>query len=132
MTTVNLSSDSTSITEGITATITLTLSERLEENATFNLISGGNATYGTSAGDDWNLSVGGTDCDMASQSSPCQVTIDAHDTSAEVTVEINTDSTHESTEENFTVSVVVDSGSTGIVQEGNSSFLEFRESLKIS
>ena len=39
--TVNLSSDNTSITEGNMATITLTLSEILEEDATFNLISGG-------------------------------------------------------------------------------------------
>ena len=41
LTTVNLSSDNTSITEGNMATITLTLSEILEEDATFNLISGG-------------------------------------------------------------------------------------------
>ena len=90
--TVNLSADSTSILEGNTATITLTLSEGLGSDATFNLIAGGTeATYGTGANDDYNLSVGGTDCDMAS-GTMCQVTIDEGDTTAEVTVEVgNTD-----------------------------------------
>ncbi|MCY4037856.1 MAG: inverse autotransporter beta domain-containing protein, partial [Hyphomicrobiales bacterium] len=60
--TVSLSTtDPSSIREGGMATITLTLSEGLGSDATFNLIAGGTeATYGTSA--DWNLSVGGTDC----------------------------------------------------------------------
>ena len=112
--------------EGGTETITLTLSESLTGNATFNLIAGGTeATYGTSTGDDWNLSVGGTDCDMASESNPCQVTIMGGDTSAEVTVEVHADTTTETTPETFTVSVEVDSGSTGIVQQGSPSSLEF-------
>ena len=113
--------------EGGTETITLTLSESLGGNATFNLIAGGTeATYGTSTGDDWNLSVGGTDCDMAGQSAPlCQVTIMGGATSAEVTVEVHADTTTETTPETFTVSVEVDSGSTGIVQQGSPSSLEF-------
>ncbi|MCY4033287.1 MAG: inverse autotransporter beta domain-containing protein [Hyphomicrobiales bacterium] len=128
--TVSLSADSTSILEGNTATITLTLSEGLGSDATFNLIAGGTeATYGTGANDDWNLSVGGTDCDMAS-GTMCQVTIDEGDTTAEVTVEINRDTTAEARED-FTVSVVVDSGSTSIVQEGSSSSLNFHIPLQL-
>ena len=123
--TVNLSADSTSILEGNTATITLTLSEGLGSDATFNLIAGGTeATYGTGANDDWNLSVGGTDCDMAS-GTMCQVTIDEGDTTAEVTVEINTDTMDETTSKDFTVSVAVDSGSITIVEPGNRSSLNF-------
>ena len=121
--TVSLSADTTSIAEGGTATLTLTLSRTLGSDATFNLIAGGTeATYGAS--NDWNLDVGGTDCDMASESNPCQVTVSQGDTTAEVTVEVNTDSTAESPE-NFTVSVVVDSGSITIVQPGSSSSLPF-------
>ena len=123
--TVNLSADSTSILEGNTATITLTLSEGLGSDATFNLIAGGTeATYGTGSNDDWNLSVGGTDCDMAS-GTMCQVTIDEGDTTAEVTVEINTDTMDETTSKDFTVSVEVDSGSIAIVEPGSSSSLNF-------
>ena len=121
--TVSLSADSTSILEGNTATITLTLSEDLGSDATFNLIAGGTeATYGTS--NDWNLDVGGTDCDIAS-GTMCQVTIDEGQTSAEVTVEVNTDTTDETTSKDFTVSVLVDSGSIALVQPGSSSSLNF-------
>ena len=112
--------DPSSIREGGMATITLTLSEGLGSDATFNLIGSGDATYGTDA--DWNLSVGGTDCDMASESNPCQVTISQGDTTAEVTVEIREDMTDETTE-SFTVSVAVDSGSMVLVQPGSSSSL---------
>ena len=121
--TVSLSADSTSIREGGTATITLTLSEALGSDATFNLIGGGGAEYGASA--DWNLSVGGTDCSMASESNPCQVTISQRQTTAEVTVGINADLTYESSSEAFTVSVAVDSGSLTIVQPGSNSSLNF-------
>ena len=122
--TVSLSVDSTSILEGNTATITLTLSEMLEEDATFNFIGGGTeATYGTSA--DWNLSIGGNDCAMASESNPCQVMISQGGTSAEVTVEIREDMTDETTSESFTVSVAVDSGSIALVQTGSQSSLNF-------
>ena len=121
--TVNLSSNSTSITEGNTATITLTLSEPLGSNATFNLINGGGATYGTS--NDWNLSVGGTDCGMATQTNPCQVTISQGQRTAEATVEVNTDMTDEATAKNFTVSFTVDSGSTSLVTLGSQSSLPF-------
>ena len=124
--TVNLSADSTSILEGNTATITLTLSEGLGSDATFNLIAGGTeATYGTGPNDDYNLSVGGTDCDMASESNPCQVTISQGDTTAEVTVEINRDAIDETTSKDFTVSLVVDSGSIAIVEHGSNSSLNF-------
>ena len=129
--TVSLSVDSASITEGNTATITLTLSEMLEEDATFNLIGVGgtdDVTYGAS--NDWNLSVGGTDCGMATESNPCQVTITAGQTTAEVTVEVNTDTTAEARED-FTVSVLVGSGSTGIVQEGSPSSLDFHIPLHL-
>ena len=129
--TVSLSVDSASITEGNTATITLTLSEMLREAATFNLIgSGGSAdvTYGTS--NDWNLSVGGTNCGMATESDPCQVTIPQGQTTGTATVEVNTDTTAEARED-FTVSVVVDSGSTSIVQEGSSSSLNFHIPLQL-
>ena len=115
--------DPSSIREGGMATITLTLSEGLGSDATFNLIGSGDATYGTDA--DWNLSVGGTDCDMASESNPCQVTISQGDTTAEVTVEIREDMTDETISENFTVSVAVDSGSITIVQPGSRSSLNF-------
>ncbi len=121
--TVSLSASSTEITEGGMATLTLTLNEMLEENATFNLIGSGGAEYGTSA--DWNLSVGGTDCGMASESNPCPVTISQGGTTAEVTVEVHADSTTETTSETFTVSVEVDSGSTSIVQEGSRSSVDF-------
>ena len=121
--TVSLSASSVEITEGGMATLMLTLNEMLEADATFNLIGSGGAGYGTDA--DWNLNVGGTDCDMATRSSPCQVTIDADDTTAEVIVEVNTDTANETTLETFTVSVEVDSGSTSIVQEGSRSSLNF-------
>ena len=122
---VSISATSMEITEGGMATVTLTLSEMLEGDATFNLVSGGNATYGTSASDDWNLSVGGTDCDMASESNPCQVMIAQGGTTAQVTFETNMDSTAESPPETATVSVTVDSGSTTLVQEGSRSILNF-------
>ena len=115
--------DPSSIREGGMATITLTLSEGLGSDATFNLIGSGDATYGTDA--DWNLSVGGTDCDMASESNPCQVTISQGDTTAEVTLEIREDATDEMTSESFTVSVAVDSGSVALVQPGSRSSLNF-------
>ena len=124
--TVNLSTDSTSIREGNTATITLTLSEALGSDATFNLVGSSESndvTYGAS--NDWNLSVGGTDCDMATESDPCQVTIMQGQTTAEVTVEINTDTIDETSSKDFTVSVAVDSGSMSIVQPGSDSSLNF-------
>ena len=124
---ISLSSDKTSIAEGDTATITLTLSEMLGDAAAFNLIGSSDSndvTYGTSTDDDWNLSIGGTACDMASGTS-CQVTIAAGATSAEVTVEVNADTTNETSVEAFTVSVAVDSGSRNIVQTGSRSTLNF-------
>ena len=122
--TVSLSADTNSVTEGNTATITLTLSEPLGSDAIFNLIEDGTgATYGTS--NDWNLSIDGFINCAASQASPCQVTIPQGRTTAEATVEVNADSTNETTAENFTVSVEVDSGSTSIVVPGSPSMLSF-------
>ena len=121
--TVSLSSDSTSLREGGMATITLTLSETLGADATFNLIGSGGATYGTSA--DWNLSIDGFINCSATQASPCQVTIPQRERTAEATVEINTDLTYESSPEAFTVSVEVDSGSITLVTPGSSSSLDF-------
>ena len=117
---VSMSADTTSITEGNTATLTLTLNEVLEEDATFNLIGSGSAEYGTDK--DWNLSFGGTNCNMASESNPCQVTILGGETTAEVTVEANTDSTNEG-DETFTVSVGIDPELTHLVQDNPSSLM---------
>ena len=121
---VSLSAGSASIREGNTETITLTLNASVGSPTTFNLIGGGtDATYGAS--NDWNLSVGGIDCAMATRSNPCQVTIGANSTTAEVSVEVNADGTNETTPQNFTVEVEVDSGSTNLVMPGSSSSLSF-------
>ncbi len=122
---LSLSAESTSISEGETATLTISLSKALSEDVIINFLEGGadgDADYGTSA--DWHLSVGGTDCDMASESNPCQVTIDADDTSVEVTLEANMNSPFEPSE-TFTVFIEVDSGSTSLAQLGSRSRLDF-------
>ena len=122
--TVSWSAARTNITEGLQITLTLTLSGALGSPATFNLVndSGDSATYGFQ--DDWYLTVDSTVCNSASGTG-CQVTIDAGETSAEVNLEARLDSVHETTSENFTVSVVVDPGSRHLVQEGNPSSLPF-------
>ncbi len=120
--TVSWSVDSTSIAEGNTATITFTLSEELESDVTINLLQGGAAAYGTT--DDWHLSVGGSDCNTAGSTNPCVITIADGDTTATAIVEVNEDMTFEPLEE-FTVSVVIDSGSTSLVAAGSSSTLSF-------
>ena len=124
---VSLSADTASLREGGMATLTLTLSEELEGAATFNLVANtsgaGRATYGTSA--DWNLSVGGTDCSSATESSPCQVMISQGQTSAEVTLAASRDSTAESSPETATVSIAVDQASESLVILGGSSNLDF-------
>ena len=122
---LSLSAESTSISEGETTTLTISLSKAVDENVVINLLEGGadgDADYGTSA--DWNLSVSGTDCDMASESNPCQVTIDADDIRVEVTLEANANSPFEPPE-TFTVSAAVDLGSTNLVLPGNRSSLDF-------
>ncbi len=122
---LSLSAESTSISEGETATLTITLSKTVSDDVTINFLEGGedgDADYGISA--DWNLSVSGTDCDMASESNPCQVTIDANDTSVEVTLEANMNSPFEPPE-TFTVFIEVDSGSTSLVRLGSQSSLDF-------
>ena len=121
--TVSLSADSTSITEGNTTTITLTLSEMLEEDAIFNLIEGGTgATYGTSA--DWNLSIGGFINCAATRANPCKVTIMQGQTTGTATVEVRDDMTAEARED-FSVEVEVDSGSASLVVAGSQSTLSF-------
>ena len=126
--TVNLDSDRTSIAEEDTATITLTLSKALENAATFNLIGGGDASYGMAEvtnANDWNLSVGGTGCDMASKSNPCQVTIAAGQTTAEATINVVENTIGRGASESFTVSVEVDSSNTSPVRLGDTSSLNF-------
>ncbi|MCY4053724.1 MAG: hypothetical protein OXE98_07570, partial [Hyphomicrobiales bacterium] len=123
--TVSLSSDRTRIAEADTATITLTLSKALEKAATFNLIGSGGATYGTSTGDDWNISVGGTGCNTASESNPCAVMIPAGQTTAEAIVKVVTNTVGRNESKSFTVSVEADSGNTNPVRLGTTSSLNF-------
>ncbi|MCY4052542.1 MAG: hypothetical protein OXE98_01535 [Hyphomicrobiales bacterium] len=115
---VTLMPAKTSIEEGTSTTITLSLNQALASDAVFNLTSGGGATYGTT--DDWNLSVNETDCNMASGTN-CQVTISKGNTSAEVTVRANLDLDTESPNETFTVTVAAASGSEGLVTVDSSS-----------
>ena len=115
---VTLMPAKTSIEEGTSTTITLSLNQALASDAVFNLTSGGGATYGTT--DDWNLSVNETDCNMASGTN-CQVTISKGNTSAEVTVRANLDLDTESPNETFTVTVAAASGSEGLVTIDSSS-----------
>ena len=126
--TVSLSAIDASISEGGRTALTLTLSERLDSDVTFNLIASpsgpGRATYGTT--EDWHLSLqgGSVDCESATGTS-CQTTIPANDTSTEIAVEVNTDSITETSPETFTVSIMVDSGSRSIVTLGTPSSLDF-------
>ena len=117
-----LSAASTDIAEDGRTTLNIELSETVSEAVTISLVAGGDADYGTSA--DWHLN-NGTDCSSAAEGD-CQVTIDANDRSpsATVTVIVNDDGSTEE-EETFTVSVMVDSGSRHLVQEGDASSLLF-------
>ena len=99
------------------------MSEEIESDVTINLLQGGAATYGTT--DDWNLSVGGTDCPDASQNNPCVVTIADGDRSATATVNVNTDTDIESTPEIFTISVVIASPDSTVVTGAGPSTLNF-------
>ena len=116
-----LSAESTSISEGETTTLTIGLSEAVSEDVVINLFESGAADYGSDM--DWHLSVGGTDCDMASGTN-CQVTIPADDTTVEISVVANVNSPFE-LPENFTVSAAVDLTSTNLVLPGNRSSLDF-------
>lgn len=118
----SLTSESTNILEGEAVTLTVGLSKAVSRDVVFNLSEGGEADYGADA--DWHLSVGGTDCATA-EGTDCQVTISAGDTTAEVIVEVTKDKISNETPENFNVSVAVDSGSRGVVQERNQSTLPF-------
>ena len=121
--TVSVRTDSFSITEGGMATLTLTLSvEWLEGDATFSLVGGGNAEYGTDK--DWHLRFGSTDCDTASFTDPCRVMITAGQKTAEVGVVVNDDETAEG-RESFTVSILVHPGSTDSVEVGSPSSVSF-------
>ncbi|MCY4033288.1 MAG: inverse autotransporter beta domain-containing protein [Hyphomicrobiales bacterium] len=121
---LSLTAESLSISEGETTTLTVRLDEAVSEDVVINLLEGGadgDADYGTSA--DWHLNVGGADCATAS-GKDCQVTITAGQTTAEVTVEANTDSAFE-LPENFTISAAVDSGSADLLPPGSRSSLGF-------
>ena len=121
---LSLSAESTSISEGETTTLTISLSKALSEDVVINLLEGGadgGADYGTSA--DWHLNVGGTDCATAS-GTDCQVTIPADDTTVEITIVTNTDSAFELPED-FTISITVDSGGTDLLPPGSRSSLDF-------
>ena len=121
---LSLSAESTSISEGETTTLTISLSKAVSEDVVINLLEGGadgDADYGTSA--DWHLNVDGNDCNTASGTN-CQVTIPADDTTVEITLEANTDSAFELPED-FTISITVDSGGTDLLPLGSRSSLDF-------
>ena len=117
--TVSLSTDKTSIAEGETATITVTLSEALGRQATFTLTgSDDDATYSSLA--DYHFIESGGNCSRA-----CSVIIPANQTSFVITVNVNTDSMNETTAETFTASLTVHQSSQDIVQLGSPSTLDF-------
>ena len=116
-----LSAESTSISEGETTTLTISLSEAVSEDVVINLFESGAADYGTDM--DWHLNVGGTDCGMASGTN-CQVTIPADDTTVEISVVANVNSPFE-LPENFTISAAVDLASTNLMLSGHRSSLDF-------
>ena len=114
--TVSLSADTDSIREGNTATITLTLSEMVDEGVVINLLEGGTADYGT--GMDWHLN-NGSDCSTATGTS-CQITIPANQKSAIATVNVN----NETSLETFTVSIdIAFAGMTGAIEGSPSSLI---------
>ena len=120
--TVSLSTDKTSIAEGDTATITVTLSEELERQVAFTLTStGDSARYGTFTGDDYYIVRNdGVNCARV-----CSIAIAANTTSVDLTVRVVADSMNETTAETFTSSLTVNSTSTDIVALGSPSVLNF-------
>ena len=124
--TVFLMADSTSIAEGESATLTVALSEVVNEDVVINLqnyivAEGEDANYGTSM--DYHLN-NGSDCNIA-VGAACQVTIRMGQRSATATINVNTDMDFESTPEPFTISIdIASAGSTGVMV-GNPSMLNF-------
>ena len=120
---VSLSADNTRIAEGGNATLTVTLSEMLDEDVVINLLEGegGSADYGTNM--DWHLN-NGRDCSTATGTS-CQITIPASQRSTTATVHVNSDTTFEVREEGFTVSIDIASAGMTAVIEGTPSGLNF-------
>ena len=98
------------------------LSQVLTEDITLNLVGSGSAEYGSS--NDWNISVGGTDCASATETDPCQVVIATGDTSASVEVSINDDGRTEDMEA-FNISIGPDSEIAHLVRIGSGSNLSF-------
>ena len=116
----SLSATSTEIAENGRVTLNIELSEEVSDPVTISLVAGGDADYGTSA--DWHLN-NGTNCNSAGEGD-CQITIAAGDRFPRATLTVNDDASTEE-EETFTVSIVVDSGSRHLVQEGDDSSLLF-------
>ena len=84
--------------------VDIQLSEALAENVTINLVGSGMATYG----DDYTVSVGGTDCPMITEAN-CQVTITAGQLtpSGDVTITIIDDGRTNEPDESIILSMVV-------------------------
>ena len=118
--TVSLSTSSTDVEEGDMRTITVTLSESLTRDATFNLVPSGDATRGS--GGDWLIF--NVTCVSDSNRTVCPVNISQGNTTATVDIAILTDTATEMME-TATVTVEIDSGSTDIVALGSSSRLDF-------
>ena len=113
---------SAAIAEDNTVELDIQLSQALTEDVTLNLVASGSAEYGSS--NDWNLSVGGTDCASATETVPCQVVIGAGDTSASVEVSINDDGRTEDLEA-FNISIGLDLEIAHLVRIGSGSNLSF-------
>ncbi len=113
---------SASVAEDNTVELDIQLSQVLTEDITLNLVGSGSAEYGSS--NDWNISVGGTDCASATETDPCQVVIATGDTSASVEVSINDDGRTEDMEA-FNISIGLDSESAHLVRVGSGSNLSF-------
>ena len=113
---------SASVAEDNTVELDIQLSQVLTEDITLNLVGSGSAEYGSS--NDWNISVGGTDCASATETDPCQVVIATGDTSASVEVSINDDGRTEDMEA-FNISIGLDSESASLVRLQSGSNLSF-------
>ena len=113
---------SAAVAEDNTVELDIQLSQALTEDVTLNLVGSGSAEYGSS--NDWNLSVGGTDCASATETDSCQVVIGAGDTSASVEVSINDDGRTEDLEA-FNISIGLDLEIAHLVRIGSGSNLSF-------
>ena len=88
----------------VTVAVDVQLSEALAENVTINLVGSGTATYG----DDYMVSVGGTNCPMVTEAN-CQVMITAGQLtpSGDVTITIINDGRTNEEDESIVLSMVV-------------------------